>query len=553
MLLDILNQEYVIISGLPEDETSPQPRVATPETETAKDVSGDLTKMNECNAVGQEAEEEDPIPVHLVGSSTVCIPNRRHRLLPLNQEPFTELLQPIYTDQCRRPGQNHFFPEIASQKPRKTKQKCVVKRRDGMSSGDAVKSRAEGKGGGKKSGKRKNGSSRQSETQEEDGSRKRRRKGSVEEIEDSLSAAGLTDSVQDVKDMHGTTTSRHCQPQAEDSQAVNTDCKVQAKVLNVNDNDVCSTTGDEVRLLDIPSCSHVTVDSRCDNSLQSSNVSRTNLTNLASNNGKCSMPVSGDNAEETEIHEAKEKQGKPYKRVTKMSVETMSPTEDADTPSTSRTNKNLYSARGNQSSSGLSSGVDKATTMARRRSVRLQRNELHKPSSNPPTHVRQSVQDSSSTDMSSSDLSVVNQSRGTQLSLSSSMQRSCLLLNVARSNRKSIDEFAVVSSQCRPLGKNPKKNTSCKENIKLPGNNSMCVGAVRNVKSVGHHSTKRDHSVSKQPNTSRKSEPSCGRNSIINGGNICDTSNWKKVIIAENRKRHERPSKTLVMTSLHTE
>ena len=511
--------------------------------------------MNECNAVGQEAEEEDPIPVHLVGSSTVCVPNRRHRLLPLNQEPFNELLQPVYTDQWRRPGQNHFFPEIASQNPRKTKQKGGIKGRDGVSSGDAVKSRAEGKGAGKKSGKRKNGSSRQSggrSSQEEDRSRKRRRKGTVEETEGSLSVAGLTCSVQDVTAVDGTTSSRrHCQLQAGDSQAVNTDFKVQAKVLNVSDNGVCSTTGDEVRLLDIPSNSHVTVDNRCNNSLQSTNVSRTNLTKLASNNGKCSRPVSGDKVEETEIHETKGKRGKPYKRVTKMSVEAMSPTEDADTPGTSQTDKNRHSARGDQSSPGSSNGVDKARTVARRQSVRLQRHELHKPSSNPPTHGRQTGQDSSSTDISSSDLSV-NQSRGTQLSPSSSLQRSCLLLNFARSNRKSIDEFAVVSSQRRPLVKSPKKDTSCKENIKS-GNNSMCVGAGRKVKSVGSHSSKRDHSVSKQPNISRKSGPSCGRNSSVNGGNMCDTSNWKKVIIAENRKSHEHLSKTLVMTSLHTE
>ena len=507
--------------------------MATPEIETPKDVSGDLIKTNANSPVGQEAEEEDPLPVRLLGSSTICIPNRRHRLLPLNQEPSTELLQPVYTDQCRRPGQNHFFPEIASQKPKKTKQKCAVKRTERTSNEDTVKLPPRKKGNSTKSGKRKNGSLRKSNTPEEDKLCKRRRKGSGEETERGGSVASLRGAVQDVDGAtcgNVATTSSHVDRQKSDGSHA-TGSREKAKVLDVNDNDVCNTPESGVRLQDVLPCSRVAADSRrpgvkiCDMSLQTNS-----LTNLSKSSGAATVELSS--TEETCTTGTRHTNKKCSARL---------PTIDM------QSSANILTARCRRSVANelrLSNGVNEERTVARRRSVRLQQNEPHKPNCDTVNRARQSVRDclaSTNTDLSASNLSAMNRSTATQLSLTSSMLQNSQFLNLARSSRKSIDEFAIAC-QRRPSAK---KNTPC---------NNSTVSSVNRSKSVGIHSNKNNSEVV-QPNTSHKlgSSSYCRGNSNISGGDVCDTSNWKKIVIAENRKSHEHPSKTLVMTSLHTE
>ena len=72
--------------------------------------------------------------------------------------------------------------------------------------------------------------------------------------------------------------------------------------------------------------------------------------------------------------------------------------------------------------------------------------------------------------------------------------------------------------------------------------------------SVEHASTSRTSGLSvERLSTSRKSGSSGYDRRNSSSGNVCDTSHWKKVMISENRKSHDLPCRTLVMTSLHTE
>ena len=576
-----------IIPGAPEDTASPQPCVATPETEVIKD---DKTASTKTNSSAVEAEEEDPLPpVCLLGSKTVCVTNRRHRLLPLNQEPSTELLQPIYTDQSRRPGQTHCFPEIASLMLRNTKRTYAKKRKERTSNDDddGVNLSAGKKCGGKNAGKRKGGSSGRSKSPREGRGSKRRRKDSVGGSERDVDVACLKDTTRvrsAVTSIAASNLSRQKSPPE-----MECELKKHGKVVDVNDNDVGDASG--LRSKAIQSCSR-TANEGCpdvqvgDRSLQTHHVdtgrSRGDRNERASSGGRSSATHVGGS------------EGHGDKRVTKrLSVNLASSAVEAWKSCTRHTETNRRSAarvssitidtqctsrvRRRESSAiepRPSNVVDKGGAVSRRRSVRLQCTELHKSDCNTsndtrPSHGRTERQ---TTDRSVSNLSDVNQSTATQVSLTSSMLQRSQLLNLTATSRKSIDEFAVGSAHRHRIAAKI-LNRKIPRNADTSGNNSS-VGNVSRTESVSINCSRNNRSDVERPSTSRQSglsveHPSTSRKSGLSidstsrksgssscdrrNSNVCDTSHWKKVMISENRKSHDLPCKTLVMTSLHTE
>ena len=619
-----------------------------------------------------EAEEEDPLPpVCLLGSKTVCVTNRRHRLLPLNQEPSTELLQPIYTDQSRRPGQTHCFPEIASLMPRNTKRTYAKKRKETTSNddNDGVNLSAGKKCGGKNAGKRKSGSLGRSKSPREGRGSKRRKKDSVGGSECDVDVACLKETTQ----VRSAVTSIAASSLSRQKTLHETECELKehGKVVDVNDNDVGDASG--LRSKAVQSCSRTaTANKGCpdvqvgDLSLQTHHVdtdrSRGDRNERASSGGRTSGTHVGGS------------EGCGDKRVTKrLSVNLGSSAIEARKASARQTETKRRSAtrgssitidaqcvsrvRRRESSASEprpSNVVGKEGAVSRRRSVRLQCTELHKSDCNISNDARQSHgrTNRQTNDLSVSNLSDVNQSTATQVSLTSSMLQRSQLLNLTATSRKSIDEFAVGSAHrhriaAKILNRKTPRAADTSGNNSSVGNvsrtESVSVNCSRNNRSdverpstsrqsglsvehastsrqsglsverpstsrksglsVEHASTSRQSGLSvERPSTSRKSglsverpstsqksglsveRPSTSRKSGLSvehastsrqsglsverpstsrksgssscdrrNSNVCDTSHWKKVMISENRKSHDLPCKTLVMTSLHTE
>ena len=573
-LREAFNNE-AIVAGAPDNNASPQPCVATPETEVAND------NKQPTNSGAVETEEEDPL--RLLGSKTVCVTNRRHRLLPLHQEPSTELLRPIYTDQSRRPGQTHCFPEIAALVPKNAKRKRVKKRKERTSNDDdGGIDRSPGKKcGGKNAGKRKSGLSCRSKSPRRGNARKRRRKDSVEESERDVDIACLKEPTRGRSAVVSVAASSlSCQKSPHE---INTYLKKHGNVLDVNDNDVSDASG--VRSQAIQSCRtankgcldvqlcerslqtrHNDTDrSRGDRDGHASGGTRSGGTHVDGSEGgrdkrltkrlSVSLAPSAVEAWKASASHMQTKRQSATQRTSASDTQTKrrsatqrnSITIDVECASgVSRAHRRESSAREQRPSS-----VVKESVVARRRSVRLQHSELHNSHCNTSNDARQSHgrANQPTTDLSVSHLSDVNQSTATQISQTSSMHQHSRLLNLTATSRKSIDEFAVESAR-RVAEKIQNRETP--RNPDTSGNNLSAANVSRTV-SVSINCSRNNRSDAGHPSTSRQSGlSSCGRRNS-SGGNVCDTSHWKKVMISENRKSHDLPCKTLVMTSLHTE